>query len=136
MRNLVVSAVLAVSAYAAGAPANAHHSFPVHFVPGEIITVSGVVTDFRFRNPHGLLTFTVKDESGTEAQWKAETNSPSILRRRGWNETSIKPGDAVAIEGYPARDGSNFMRVYRVTYPDGRELVGQRPDPNASSTED
>ena len=64
-------------------------------------------------------------------EWKAETNSPNILRRRGWTEDSIKPGDRVKIEGYPARDGSQFMRVYRVIYADGHELVGQRPDPNA-----
>ena len=116
MRGYVV---LAVAVLLAGvvAPAVAHHSFPVHFVPGKLITVEGVVTEFSFRNPHGLL--------------QAETNSPNILRRRGWTEESIKPGDRVKIEGYPARDGSQFMRVYRVIYADGRELVGQRPDPNA-----
>jgi hypothetical protein len=76
------------------------------------------------------------EDVGQQAEWKIETNSPNILRRRGWSETSIKAGDRVTVEGYPARDGSNFMRVYRVTYPDGRELVGQRPDPNAPSSED
>ncbi len=112
-------------------PRVAHHSFPVHFVPGKLITVEGVVTDFSFRNPHGLLHFTVTDAAGAGVEWKAETNSPNILRRRGWTEDSIKPGDRVKIEGYPARDGSQFMRVYRVIYADGHELVGQRPDPNA-----
>ena len=117
------------------APTLAHHSFPVHFVPDQLITVSGVVTQFSFRNPHGQLLFTVTGSDGAQ-EWKAETNSPNILRRRGWTEASIKPGDRVTIEGYPARDGSHFMRVYRVTYPDGHELVGQRPTPNAVSTED
>jgi len=62
-------------------------------------------------NPHGLLALTAKDANGKDQQWKIETNSPNILRRRGWSETSIKPGDLVTVEGYPARDGSNFMRV-------------------------
>jgi hypothetical protein len=113
----------------AAAPAAAHHSFAVHFVGDKLVTVQGVVTEFSFRNPHGILLLTAKAADGADEQWKIETNSPNILRRRGWTETSIKPGDRVAVEGYPARDGSNFMRVYRVTYPDGKELVGQRPDP-------
>jgi hypothetical protein len=114
----------------AAAPAAAHHSFAVHFVGDKLVTVQGVVTEFSFRNPHGILLLTAKAADGADEQWKIETNSPNILRRRGWTETSIKPGDRVAVEGYPARDGSNFMRVYRVTYPDGKELVGQRPDPS------
>jgi hypothetical protein len=117
-------------------PATAHHSFAVHFVADRLVTVSGVVEEFSFRNPHGLLLVTAKADDGTAQQWRIETNSPNILRRRGWNETSIKPGDVVTVEGYPARDGSNSMRVYRVIYPDGRELVGQRPDPSVTSGED
>jgi hypothetical protein len=115
--------------FAAAAPAAAHHSFAVHFVADRLVTVGGTVSEFTFRNPHGLLMLTAKGDDGKEQLWKIETNSPNILRRRGWSETSIKAGDHVTVEGYPARDGSNFMRVYRVTYPDGRELVGQRPDP-------
>jgi hypothetical protein len=128
-------AVLA-AAVGAAAPAVAHHSFAVHFVADRLITVRGTVEEFTFRNPHGVLLLTAKAEGGADQQWKIETNSPNILRRRGWTETSIKAGDVVTIEGYPARDGSNFMRVYRVTYDDGRELVGQRPDPNIVSGDD
>ena len=131
--RFVLGLVLGAAALCAGSGVRAHHSFPVHFVPGELVTVSGVVTQFRFRNPHGLLSFTVKNEAGEEVQWRAETNAPAILRRRGWTEMSIEPGDEVTVEGYPARDGSNFMRVYKVTFADGRELVGQRPDPAAAA---
>ena len=134
-RTKLRAALAAAAVVSFVAPAAAHHSFAVHFVADEMITVSGVVTEFSFRNPHGMLLVAVED-AGEQAEWKIETNSPNILRRRGWSETSIKAGDRVTVEGYPARDGSNFMRVYRVTYPDGRELVGQRPDPNAPSSED
>jgi hypothetical protein len=121
---------------AATVPAAAHHSFAVHFVADRLIEVSGVVEEFTFRNPHGVLAVTAKADDGTVQQWKIETNSPNILRRRGWTETSIKRGDVVTVEGYPARDGSNFMRVYRVIYADGRELVGQRPDPGVVGGDD
>lgn len=111
------------------AAAKAHHSFAVHFVADEIVTVSGVVTEFRFRNPHGLLFFTVRGDDGSEQVWRAETNSPNVLRRRGWSESSLKPGDRVKVEGYPARDDTAHMRIYRVTFEDGSELIGQRPLP-------
>ena len=125
-----------LAAALAAVPALAHHSFAVHFVADKLITVRGTVDEFTFRNPHGVLLLSVKGDDGTAQQWKIETNSPNILRRRGWTETSIKAGDVVSVEGYPARDGSHFMRVYRVTYADGRELVGQRPDPTVVSGDD
>lgn len=105
--------------------ANAHHSFAVHFVPDKIISVTGEVTEFRFTNPHGLVFLTVKNNNGEAETWRTETNSPNVLRRRGWSKTSIKPGDTVTIEGYPTRDGSNSLRIHRVIFPDGRELPGQ-----------
>jgi Family of unknown function (DUF6152) len=125
-----------IAAALAAAPAVAHHSFAVHFVADKLVTVHGKVDEFAFRNPHGVLMLTAEGEGGAAQQWKIETNSPNILRRRGWTETSIKPGDVVTVEGYPARDGSSFMRVYRVTYADGRELVGQRPDPSVVNGDD
>jgi hypothetical protein len=133
-RALRVGAALLGLGIATGAAA--HHSFAVHFVADKIVTVKGTVEEFSFRNPHGLLMMTAKDSSGAEQHWRIETNSPNILRRRGWSEDSIKPGDLVTVEGYPARDGSASMRVYRVTFPDGRELVGQRPDPSVVTGQD
>lgn len=129
MTAQLLARLLVPIALAVGLPAFAHHSFAVHFVGDRVVTVRGTVTAYRFRNPHGVIDLVVRGDGGAEQAWKIETNSPNILRRRGWSETSIKAGDAVTIEGYPARDGSNSMRVYRVTFADGRELVGQRPDP-------
>ena len=103
----------------------AHHSFAVHFVSDRLVTVSGVVEEFRFTNPHGVLLFTAMDENGQPVQWKAETNSPSVLRRRGWAKDSLQPGDKVTIEGFPSRDMGNYMRISHVVFDDGRELFAQ-----------
>jgi hypothetical protein len=134
VRLLACGIAAAVAIGVGSAPARAHHSFAVHFVADKLIDVSGTVTEFSFRNPHGVIALTAKGADGSDQTWKIETNSPNVLRRRGWNETSIKPGDRVTIEGYPARDGSNFMRVYRVMFADGHELVGQRPDPTTATS--
>lgn len=108
------------------APATqAHHSFAVHFVADELIELKGTVTSFRFTNPHGVVTFNVTKDDGTVEEWRAETNSPNALRRRGWTKDSIKVGDEVTILGFPTRDGSPYVRISKITFADGRELTGQ-----------
>ena len=109
--------------------AQAHHSFAVHFVAEGTTEVKGVVESFRFSNPHGMLTFNVTDASGQTVQWRAETNSPNILRRRGWSRDSLKPGDEITVLGFPARDGTSYMRISKVTIADGHELIGQAAPP-------
>ena len=100
--------------------ANAHHSFAVFFDSEQgIITVRGVVTEFNFKNPHGVIRLNVTDKAGAVQEWKAETNSPSILERRGWKKDSLKAGDEIIIEGWRARDGANYMRMRKVTRADG-----------------
>ena len=99
-----------------------HHSFPVFFDDSKNITISGSVTTFRFTNPHAIIELTGKTPDGRLEPWRAETNAVTLLRRRGWTAESLKPGDAITIEGWPARDGSNYMRVQRVRKADGTTL--------------
>jgi len=121
MRKLLFSIGLAL-----GAPAAlAHHSFAVHFVDDRTIEVNGTVSAFRFSNPHGVLSFDVKKDDGTVEQWRAETNSPSVLRRRGGTKDSLKAGDSIRIVGFPSRDGTPYMRISKITFADGHELIGQ-----------
>jgi Family of unknown function (DUF6152) len=117
---------LIVFAGLSAAPAAvAHHSFAVHYLPDKIIALTGVVDEFRFTNPHGIVHFKVRTPEGEEQEWRAETNSPSLLRRRGWTKDSIKIGDRITVTGWPARDGTNLLRIGKITLPDGSELIGQ-----------
>jgi hypothetical protein len=106
-----------------------HHSAPVFYKVDERTTVSGTVTEFRFSNPHAILKLEVVGEDGEKQQWTAETTSPSILRRRGWSQTSFKPGDQVKLEGMPSLDGSYLMRITRAFREDGSE-IGLPPGTN------
>jgi hypothetical protein len=116
-----------VMVVACGAAA-AHHSFAVFFdTDSQLRKVTGVVKEFRFSNPHGVVTLAVK-KGNREILWRAETNSPSILRRRGWTAQSLKLGETITVEGWPARDGSNYMRLRSATRANG-EPVGTQPAP-------
>jgi hypothetical protein len=122
------SVVCGVLVFAAGV-AYAHHSAPVFYKVDERTTVSGTVTEFRFNNPHAILKLDVVSENGEKQEWMAETTSPSILRRRGWSQSSFKPGDKVKLEGMPSLDGSYLMRITRAFREDGTE-IGLPPGTN------
>lgn len=108
--------------------ATAHHSFAVFFdTDSQLRKVTGVVKEFRFTNPHGTVTLAVA-EGGHQVIWRAETNSPSILRRRGWSSDSLQVGEKITIEGWPARDGSRYLRLRSATRANG-EPVGKAPTP-------
>ena len=121
-RSILATAAL----LAASSAASAHHSFAVFFDASKDVSVTGRVTAFRFTNPHGLVVLIVTDAQGRVREWRAETNAPAVLVRRGWTRTAIKPGDIVTIQGWPSRDGKPYIRLRQATRPDG-SLIGSAP---------
>lgn len=117
MRYLVPATLVLATAI----PAAAHHSFAVYFDPDAPVTLEGTVTAFRFTNPHGTLVFDVDGE-----EWRAETNAPVVLRRRGWSRDSLRPGQQVTVSGWRARDGRHYMRLREVRDAAGN-MVGTAP---------
>ena len=93
------------------AMALAHHSFAVFFDGQKSITITGVVTQFKFVNPHGVIVLQVKNKDGAMEEWKVETNSPSILRRRGWAPDSLTAGETITVEGWPGRNDAHYARL-------------------------
>lgn len=108
--------VLAVAAALAGSlssPAFAHHSFAV-FDRTRQMTLTGVVKEFQWTNPHSWIQLVVADKDGGAQEWSLEGGSPSILVRNGWKRTSLKPGDRVSILIYPLKTGEpggSFLEV-------------------------
>src|SRR2546421_4709273 len=73
-----------------------HHSFAA-FDMEKASTVSGVVKEFQWRNPHSWIQMMVTDASGNEVEWSIETGSPSSLSRLGWKSKALKPGDRIIV---------------------------------------
>lgn len=102
----------------------AHHNAASHYLLDQKITVHGVVTKFRLINPHARIYFDVTDDDGNVQQWLGEGNASSVLRRREWEDDTLKPGDVITITGSPARDGGNKLDWESIVLEDGTELRG------------
>lgn len=106
------------------APIYSHHGPASHYLLDQLITVEGVVTKFRLINPHARIYFDEINEDGSVQHWLAEGNASAILKRRGWNRNTLKPGDVIKVRGNPARDGGPKVDWKLITLADGTELRG------------
>ncbi len=117
--RLILSCALVYSA-----SASSHHNPAAHYLVDERMRIEGVVTEFRPVNPHSRIYFTAVNEDGEQEAWMAEGDSIINLRRSGWTDDQLKPGDRIQILGRPSRDGSNLVEWTFITLPDGSEVGG------------
>ncbi len=119
-----IAAALALPLLVGAIPVAAHHSFAVFFDETRMTTIEGTVKAFRFTNPHGTIVLDVTGEDGRAREYRVETNAPVILQRRGWSRGSLRAGDRVTIEGWPARDGKPYLRLRAARDGQGRPIGG------------
>ena len=119
-------AALGLAALLVVGTALAHHS-PIVFDRTEQVTLTGVVTEFRWGNPHSWIHVDVADADGKVANWGIEMNPASHLAREGWRSTTLKAGDKITVVVFPLRNDEKGGQYISVTLPDGKKL-GQRDD--------
>jgi len=118
-------------------PAFAHHSFAAEYDVKQPVTLKGVVTKVEWLNPHIYLYIDVKDASGNTVNWSVEGGPPNSSYRLGWRKDTLKPGDAVTIDAFRAKDGTSTANARNVVLPDGRKVFAGSADdggPKATST--
>jgi hypothetical protein len=104
-----------------GTQASAHHSFAM-FDNTKNVVLEGTVKEFQWTNPHTWIEMTVI-EAGKPVNYSIEGASPnSLVRRSGWNRTSIKAGDHVKLTIHPMKDGSKGGSFVAATFADGHTL--------------
>ena len=103
------------------APALAHHSFAM-FDTANPATLTGVVTDFQWTNPHAYIELDVPNGAQEVKHWTIELGSTSILMRAGWKFNTLRKGDKVTAVVAPLKSGEPGSLLVRVTLSDGRVL--------------
>ena len=121
LKSLVSGASLVMAlagAILAAAPASAHHSLSKFDLVKEA-TLVGTVKEFQWTNPHSWIELDVPDSKGAVEEWGIEALSPNYLARRGWNRSTLKPGDKVSVVIHPMKDGTHGGSFVRVTLANG-----------------
>jgi hypothetical protein len=120
--NIRISAfLLAAVMLLCAAPAISHHSNSAYQVD-QVVTLTGVVKEWKWSNPHTWLYLTVDDPKAGKIEWAVEGRAPGVLGRVGWDRFVLKPGDKVTVHMSPAKDGSHVGIIARVTKEDGTIL--------------
>jgi hypothetical protein len=102
--------------------AHAHHSQAGIFDSRKTIEISGIIKAVSWRNPHGQILLSVKDDTGRETVWDAETASISILRNRGVDGSPVRVGDRVTIAGSPSMRNRPEILARSLLLPNGYEF--------------
>ena len=82
---------------------DAHHGTNGQFDASKILTLSGVVTDIAYVNPHAYVYLDVADANGDIVNWNCELRSASVLNRSGWKKEMFSNGTRLDIVGVAAR---------------------------------
>jgi hypothetical protein len=121
MKTIYVTACAALLLISAALPVSAHHSWPVNM--SRLVTVKGTVTDFTWSNPHPMINLEVKTPNGTVEKWVIGGPAINRMEDKGWNKSTVKPGDTITGIGYQFADGQKVLRLERVVFADGKEML-------------
>jgi hypothetical protein len=102
----------------------AHHSPSAIFDMQKRVAVTGTLSKINWINPHIVMTMEAKGEGGQIDHWTLESNPPSWYRSVGLARVDFAKaiGQTITVEVLPARDGSLFGYMRKITFPDSTTL--------------
>jgi hypothetical protein len=125
MRSQVLTiaalALVAVFVIPAGV-AFAHHSNAEY--GDKMVTMSGTVKEYRWRNPHVTVVWDVKTNDGKVTTWRGELASVTSVMGHGLTKNSLKPGDEIKIAVFPSKLGTPESVIVYITRTDGTVVLG------------
>ena len=120
MNRLIFARTIVVVglALAYGRATFAHHSSAM-YDRERLVTIRGVVKEFRWTNPHvSMIVEADASDKNPGGRWVVEATSPGNLSRNGWRRTSLNAGDRVTVVAAPLRDGGHGAYCESVTMVD------------------
>lgn len=130
---VTLTALLAAASVTVATRSDAHHAFAAEFDAAKPVTVQGTISKVRFVNPHSWLYLDVKDRAGNVVNWGFEFGTPNSLKVKGLGKDDVRPGSAIRVEGFCAKNGGAFGYAQTLTLGNGRRVqTGSAPDAPAA----
>jgi hypothetical protein len=121
--KVVLTVCVGVASVLAAAGSAAHHAFAAEFDINRPVTLTGTVTKLEWTNPHAWVFIDAKDDKGAVQNWAVELVGINDLLRLGWGRNKVKVGDAINVDGYGARNGTNTANAASVRLAGTGELL-------------
>jgi len=122
MKTSVPASVALLAGLAMVTPLSAHHGDAAYSATPRVMK-GCVVTEFDWMNPHSLIKFDFKTETGETQHWTMEIGSPPSMTLLGWSRTTLRPGDVITAYVYQAKTGVPVGRTNKVILADGTVLA-------------
>ena len=81
--------------------------------------MEGTVVEYRWRNPHVIVFWDVKDDSGKVVHWTGEMAAITSMMRDGMTKDSLKTGDKISITVRPSKAGTPDSVIREILKSDG-----------------
>ncbi|MBV8844355.1 MAG: hypothetical protein JO307_16230 [Bryobacterales bacterium] len=88
---------------AASVPVAAQDAFSATYDNTRQVTLKGPITRIEWANPHAYVFLNVAGADKIVENWAVQIGNPLDLERDGWKRSTVKIGDVVTVDGYPAR---------------------------------
>ena len=130
--------ILMVGLFSSAGAVLAHHGTGISYdLEHKPVVLKGVITEFRWKNPHVSVFMDVKGPDGKVVNWSLEGNSIVNYGRMGFNRNTLKAGQEVTALVYVSKVPNNPAGVIaKFTTADGKEVLRfQRDEPGGRGIE-
>jgi Family of unknown function (DUF6152) len=103
MKHAVLGLAITISSFLGTSPAFAQRPVSATYDAGRQVKLQGIVTRIDWVNPNAFFFIDTRDAAGTVTNWAIQIGNPLDLERDGWKPSAMRIGDAVTVEGNPAR---------------------------------
>jgi len=122
-RSLTMAAAMVLLAVGS---LTAHHAISAVFDTSRQIKLVGELTRVDWVNPHVFIHLKGNNSAGAATQWKVESSPPAWFRRVGASSNTFSKhiGEMVTVDAQPAKDGSTYSYLLKITFANGDTLEG------------